>query len=676
MSSQPTSSIEERLVAAADHLDGLVAKISPVQRDVRNVLKQFREFKGSHVKKEDHDQLRSDYEKVLKEKREQERQGVKKEDYERLRSEYKASEKDREKRAEEIRALKLEANAKDQVDRLRSERNGAKEESKRLPSDPLTFGHRFLNWALKNHTIINLDSADFAVRAWLNDEGLLSDVRSRDAWAATNGFTMNPGEPDDSVKLFALPAASPPTDPSGGGSTPKRDESRQDRSASSGGKSAQPSAKGNVKNTPKSSDKVAGSGQEPRTRSDRDSPKTAQTTPGPDQSQKKKGQENPSRSIRKPKAAEGNRDGKAKPASGVKLPDKGKKRMAPAPVDTSKRPCPSGPPTPPRGPLSHEELTKELFGTSDDDVEMENPAVQESDRAEAGEARNPAEAEKSKDTADEKKAGGADPAGINTVEEKKPPKSRPAKGVSKHQTLVELHRDICQSRPWRRYLCTAGHFLPEVGEVAFEHPDHAISVSQFRSEMTRFWESCGEEVWKRMFQLTDKADGKAWERIVYQATHLVVELQILIDHSDFDDDLIRFLCFPHPAWPQLFHKPIALSDISGLVSPEAAIEYLSSEYSKYWPKVPNMRPDRKSRSWSYALGSTFAVVAKKKPGSSQVKALARRLFNVYDRTGEFKYDPDTDFDRVTQVLTRINEVAQEFVKNGAKFEPDRRFPLV
>ncbi|CAK4073136.1 unnamed protein product [Aphanomyces euteiches] len=108
MSSQPTSSIEERLVAAADHLDGLVAKISPVQRDVRNVLKQFREFKGSHVKKEDHDQLRSDYEKVLKEKREQERQGVKKEDYERLRSEYKASEKDREKRAEEIRALKLE----------------------------------------------------------------------------------------------------------------------------------------------------------------------------------------------------------------------------------------------------------------------------------------------------------------------------------------------------------------------------------------------------------------------------------------------------------------------------------------------------------------------------------------------------------------------------------------
>ncbi|KAH9147483.1 hypothetical protein LEN26_004711, partial [Aphanomyces euteiches] len=225
---------------------------------------------------------------VLKEKREQERQGVKKEDYERLRSEYKASEKDREKRAEEIRALKLEverltqardkyrdqvkqhdqdrekyAKARDQVDRLRSERNGAKEESKRLQSDRLTFGHRFLHWALKNHTVSNLDSADLAVRAWLNDEGLLSDVRSRDAWAATNGFTMIPGEPDDSAKLFALPAASPPTDPSGGGSTPKRDESRQDRSTSSGGKSAQPT-KGSVKSASKSSDKADGTEQEPR----------------------------------------------------------------------------------------------------------------------------------------------------------------------------------------------------------------------------------------------------------------------------------------------------------------------------------------------------------------------------------------------------------------------------
>ncbi|CAK4712781.1 unnamed protein product [Aphanomyces euteiches] len=444
---------------------------------------------------------------------------------------------------------------------------------------------------------------------------------------------MNPGEPDDSVKLFALPAASPPTDPSGGGSTPKRDESRQDRSASSGGKSAQPSAKGNVKNTPKSSDKVAGSGQEPRTRSDRDSPKTAQKTPGPDQSQTKKGQENPSRSIRKPKAAEGNRDGKAKPASGVKLPDKGKKRMAPAPVDTSKRPCPSGPPTPPRGPLSHEELTKELFGTSDDDVEMENPAVRK----------------KSKDTAAEKKAGGADPAGIQHSRREETSEIRASEGSLE---------------------------APEAGRA----PPGYLPVPALAPPVPvgddPVWESCGEEVWKRVFQLTDKADGKAWERIVYQATHLVVELQILIDHSDFDDDLICFLCFPHPAWPQLFHKPIALSDISGLVSPEAAIEYLSSEYSKYWPKVPNMRPDRKSRSWSYALGSTFAVVAKKKPGSSQVKALARRLFNVYDRTGEFKYDPDTDFDRVTQVLTRINKVAQEFVKNGTKFEPDRRFPLV
>ncbi|CAK4077151.1 unnamed protein product [Aphanomyces euteiches] len=411
--------------------------------------------------------------------------------------------------------------------------------------------------------------------------------------------------------------------------------------------------KGSVKSASKSSDKADGTEQEPRKRPDQGPTKNSPKAPGPDPSRGKKGQENPPGSMRKPKAIEDNWGERMHPVSEVKTLDKGKKRAAPVVVDASKRPCPSGPPSPPSpGLFDFDALAHEMFGDDDDDA-----------------AKNPARA--TKDPVAEKTAGEADPTGVSASEEKNTSKPVPAKVVSKHHALVELHRDICQSRPWRRYLHTAGHFLPDVGEEPFKHPDHAIAVSHFRTETTRFWENCGEEVWKRMFQLTDKADNKAWERIVYQATHL-----ILIDHSDFDDDLIRFLCFPHPAWPQLFHNPIALSDISGLVSLEAATEYLSSEYSKYWPKVPNMRPDRKSRSWSYALGSTFAVVAKKKPGSSQAKALARRLINVYDKTGKFKYDPDTDLDRVCQILIRINKVAQEFDKDGAEFDPDRRFPLV
>ncbi|CAK4443467.1 unnamed protein product, partial [Aphanomyces euteiches] len=211
--------------AAADHLDGLVAKISPVQRDVRKVLKEFREFRGSHVKKEDYDRVRSAYEKVVKEKQEQERQGVKKEDYERLRNDHKASEKDRENRIEEIRALKLDverltqardkysdqvnqqdrdrekhAKTVDPIGRLRRERNGAREEMKRLQSDQVTLGHRFLNWALKSYTLSSPDTADLVIRAWLNDKGILVDERSRDAWAVSNGFTMSPGEPDESAK--------------------------------------------------------------------------------------------------------------------------------------------------------------------------------------------------------------------------------------------------------------------------------------------------------------------------------------------------------------------------------------------------------------------------------------------------------------------------------------------
>ncbi|CAK4597638.1 unnamed protein product [Aphanomyces euteiches] len=356
MSNQPTTSMEERLAAAADHLDGLVAKISPVQRDVRKVLKEFREFKGSHVKKEDYDRLHSDYEKIAKEKQEQERQGVKKKDYERLRNDYKASEKDREKRAEEIRALKLEVERltqardkyrdqvkqydqdrekhgkmKDQIDRIRSERNGAKEEVKHLQSDRVTLGHRFLNWALKNHTLSNPDTANLAIRAWLNDEGMLTDERSRDTWAVSNGFTMSPGEPDESAKPFVLPAASPPTDPSGGGSTPKRDESRQDRSTSSGGKSAQPT-KGSVKSTSKSSDKAAGTGQESRKRLDQGPIKNPQKASGPDSSRGQKGQENPPGSVKKLKAAEDNWGEKTKPASEAKTLGKGKKQAAPVVV--------------------------------------------------------------------------------------------------------------------------------------------------------------------------------------------------------------------------------------------------------------------------------------------------------------------------------------------------------
>ncbi|KAH9090251.1 hypothetical protein LEN26_018909, partial [Aphanomyces euteiches] len=208
MSSQPTSSIEERLVAAADHLDGLVAKISPVQRDVRKVLKEFREFQGSHVKKEDYDRLRSDYEKVVKEKQEQERQGVKKEDYERLRNDHKASEKDREKRIKEIRALKLEVERLTQArDKYRDQVNQQdryREKHAKTVDQIGRLRHRFLNWALKSHTLSNPDTADLAIRAWLNDEGMLADERSRDAWAVSNGFTMSPGEPDESAKPFVL----------------------------------------------------------------------------------------------------------------------------------------------------------------------------------------------------------------------------------------------------------------------------------------------------------------------------------------------------------------------------------------------------------------------------------------------------------------------------------------
>ncbi|KAG9405014.1 hypothetical protein AC1031_004113 [Aphanomyces cochlioides] len=275
---------------------------------------------------------------------------------------------------------------------------------------------------------------------------------------------MNPGDPDPSIERFALPAMPPSNDPGGGCTTPRRDDSRKDRSISSGGKSAQPPVKESVKNVSKSSDKTPGSDQAPRKRSDQSPSKNLHKASGPVQSREKKTQENPSGSTRHPKAAEGDRGRKTKPASDVKTPDKGKKQAAPEPIDTSKRPCPSGPPSPPIGPLSDEALAIELFGDDDDDEEVGEVATQTTNQAEAREAGNPAGAKVARDPAVEKGAENTDPVRVDTDEEKKPSKSASAKGISKHQTLVELHRDICQSRPWRRYVYTAEHFLPDVGE--------------------------------------------------------------------------------------------------------------------------------------------------------------------------------------------------------------------
>ncbi|CAK4613822.1 unnamed protein product [Aphanomyces euteiches] len=112
----------------------------------------------------------------------------------------------------------------------------------------------------------------------------------------------------------------------------------------------------------------------------------------------------------------------------------------------------------------------------------------------------------------------------------------------------------------------------------------------------------------------------AWERLVYRLTRLVAGLYILINYSDFNEDLIRFLCHPHPAWPQVFKNPINLLVMGKQQSTEVAVNYLLSQNSKFWPRVP-------LKSWLYPLGSTFALLRNKAPGKSVSQVVAKRIID-------------------------------------------------
>ncbi|CAK4668309.1 unnamed protein product [Aphanomyces euteiches] len=137
------------------------------------------------------------------------------------------------------------------------------------------------------------------------------------------------------------------------------------------------------------------------------------------------------------------------------------------------------------------------------------------------------------------------------------------------------------------------------------HSRHAETVANFNAALSEFWQRCAED---------------AWERLVYRLTRLVAGLYILINYSDFNEDLIRFLCHPHPAWPQVFKNPINLLVMGKQQSTEVAVNYLLSQNSKFWPRVP-------LKSWLYPLGSTFALLRNKAPGKSVSQVVAKRIID-------------------------------------------------
>ncbi|CAK4224018.1 unnamed protein product [Aphanomyces euteiches] len=154
------------------------------------------------------------------------------------------------------------------------------------------------------------------------------------------------------------------------------------------------------------------------------------------------------------------------------------------------------------------------------------------------------------------------------------------------QSLKKVYEKVYKSKPWRRYWYATGPFLPDLPYSKPRLPKDKEAVDVFNEELSDFWKHCAEDVWTRMFTMSTKADNKAWERLTYRLTRLVAELYILIHTAGVtgvSESLVRFLCHPHPSWPQVFKKPISLPLIAKQMSVEVAINYLKSESKKFWP---------------------------------------------------------------------------------------------
>ncbi|KAH9184814.1 hypothetical protein AeNC1_013209 [Aphanomyces euteiches] len=223
--------------------------------------------------------------------------------------------------------------------------------------------------------------------------------------------------------------------------------------------------------------------------------------------------------------------------------------------------------------------------------------------------------------------------------------------------IRDVYAAVVRTKPWRRYQSAVGSFLPDIPIRLPAIPDTPTL--------------CGGCLGSNVHD--DGQDGhQAWERLVYRLTRLVAGLYILINYSDFNEDLIRFLCHPHPAWPQVFKNPINLLVMGKQQSTEVAVNYLLSQNSKFWPRVP-------LKSWLYPLGSTFALLRNKAPGKSVSQVVAKRIIDsnpsVY---GKFdKTDLAGHIHLTKEAIEFMCKVAAEYVDEpGYDFKPETILPFV
>ncbi|KAH9181497.1 hypothetical protein AeNC1_016526, partial [Aphanomyces euteiches] len=156
------------------------------------------------------------------------------------------------------------------------------------------------------------------------------------------------------------------------------------------------------------------------------------------------------------------------------------------------------------------------------------------------------------------------------------------------QSLKKVYEKVYKSKPWRRYWYATGPFLPDLPYSEPRLPKDKEAVDVFNEELADFWKHCAEDVWARMFTIyqgrqqsmgtLDLSSDSIGRRVVHPDPHDWV--------IGVSESLVRFLCHPHPSWPQVFKKPTSLPLIAKQMSVEVAINYLKSESKKFWPDVP------------------------------------------------------------------------------------------
>ncbi|CAK4757846.1 unnamed protein product [Aphanomyces euteiches] len=497
------------------------------------------------------------------------------------------------------------------MERYQKERDQLRDEKLHWESEKVALGHRFLNWALKNHTLSSSTSADLAVRAWMHDEKLLANDGASADFGNTDGFTICPGGALAGVELFEVPEPpkkTPGRDDLGHTIRPPEDRKKTVRVAN-----PIPNRSAQIRPNQRSPTKPA------PTLSKTDTPKNKSDSKSVSADSSKPAGSNPTaKSPTKPAPTPSKKDTpKNKPRQ-----DSGEHDFVDSDLnfgENSRRPKPASEPS------KSTALSKSKKRPGD------KPLPSSSKRQKSS---------KTNFIPTLKDMFGSDDSddGMGSIV----------------QSLKKVYEKVYKSKPWRRYWYATGPFLPDLPYSEPRLPKDKEAVDVFNEELADFWKHCAEDVWARMFTIyqgrqqsmgtLDLSSDSIGRRVVHPDPHDWV--------IGVSESLVRFLCHPHPSWPQVFKKPTSLPLIAKQMSVEVAINYLKSESKKFWPDVP-------LKSWSCPLGSTFAIVRNKTPGKSVAQVVARRLHeslpNAYG-----------DFDREDhEEHVRMTKEAIEFVYKAA-----------